>query len=121
MERFVSLKVDNELTLTISKHIEKYLYASNFYWVLAMECDNVSIEIKNDILYWKSGIVYWGNFIWGVWENGEFRSGTWNGGIFLNGTIAKDVTWLNGVYKGEIMNFKGKKINGEFPSENISK
>ena len=113
MQRFAQLTVDDGTVLTASKTIEQYLYTSPFYWLLECELDNVSLEIKNNILYWKSGIFYWGVWQWGVFESGEFRSGKWNGGIFLSGTFKG--TWNNGVFKGGT--FKGKKIKGEFPNE----
>lgn len=115
MQRFIQLIVDSNTPVTSSKLIEQYLYTSDFYWLLDCELDDVSIEIKNNILFWKSGIFYWGVWYWGVFESGEFRSGLWKGGIFLNG-IFKAV-WENGVFKNGT--FKGKKIKGEFPNEVI--
>ena len=79
------------------------------------ELDNVKLEIKDDILYWKSGILYWGNTQFMVFENGEFRSGTWNCGIFLNGTFKGK--WVNGVFKDGT--FAGIKIAGEFPKDEV--
>lgn len=114
MQRFLELKADNKI-LTSSKQIEQYLYTSPFYWLLDCEIDNVKLEVKDNILFWKSGIFYHGVWKWGVFESGEFRSGTWKGGIFLDGIFKG--TFENGVFKKGI--FKGKKISGEFPNEKI--
>lgn len=114
MQRFLELKTDNKVFNT-TKSIEQYLYTSPFYWLLECEVDDVKLEIKDNILYWNSGIFYWGVWKWGVFNSGEFRSGTWEGGVWFGGTFKG--TWLNGVFKAGI--FKGKKIKGEFPKENI--
>jgi len=114
MQRFLELKI-NDKTLITSKAIEHELYNSQFYWLLECELDNVKIEINDNILYWNSGILYWGVWQWGVFKNGEFRSGDWLGGIFLDGTFKG--TWHNGVFKNGI--FKGQKIKGSFPNETI--
>lgn len=114
MQRFLELTA-GDTHLTSSKLIEQYLYTSDFYWLLECELDDVRIEIKDNILYWKSGIFYWGVWYWGVFESGEFRSGIWKGGIFLDGIFKG--TFENGVFKKGT--FKGKKIKGEFPSDEI--
>lgn len=114
MQRFSKL-IYNGNELKSSKLIEQQLYNSSFNWLLDCEVDNVDIEIKDNILYWNSGIFYWGNWKWGIFMSGEFRSGIWHGGIFLNGIFKG--TWNNGVFKkGE---FKGIKIKGEFPNEQV--
>jgi hypothetical protein len=113
-QRFLELKINNN-TLTSNKEIENYLYSTEFYWLLDCELDNVKLEIKDNILYWLSGTLYWGNWKWGVFLNGEFLSGNWYGGIFLNGLFK--ATWHNGVFKGGT--FKGEKIKGQFPLEKI--
>jgi hypothetical protein len=114
MQRFLELKINDKIYNT-NKAIEQELYHSEFYWLLECEVDNVKIEIKDSIIYWKTGIFYWGVWHWGVFENGEFLSGDWLGGIFLNG-VFKGV-FKNGVFKNGT--FKGKKIKGEFPNEII--
>lgn len=106
MQRFKQLKIDDKI-LTISKEIEQFLYESNFSWLLVCELDNVDIEIKDNILYWHSGILYWGIWEWGVFLNGEFRSGKWLGGILINGIILAD--WHRGVIKGGEV--KGKRLD----------
>ena len=114
MQRFEELKVDNKI-ISNSKPIENWLLNSEYHWLLDCEVDNVKLEIKDNILYWKSGILYWGKWKWGVWESGEFRSGDWYGGIFMNGIFKGK--WHNGVFKhGE---FKGEKLGGSFPNEKI--
>lgn len=115
MQRFEELQLEDGTVLTNSKPIEKWLYGSSFSWLLECELDNVKLAIKDNILYWKSGILYWGNTQWLVFESGEFRSGTWNGGIFLGGTF--NGVWKNGVFKGGT--FDGEKIAGEFPKDII--
>ena len=95
--------------LKSNNEIESWLYQSNFYWILECELDNVNLKIKDDILFWKSGTLYWGNWIWGVWENGDFRSGDWKGGIFKSGTFKGN--WHLGVWKGE--SFKGNDLTGK--------
>lgn len=96
-QRFLELKT-NEKTYTSNKEIELYLKTSDFYWLLECELDFVKLEIKDNILYWNSGIFYWGDWKWGIWKSGEFRSGTWNGGIFYDGTFKGN--WIRGVEKG---------------------
>jgi hypothetical protein len=103
MQRILKI-ITESIEYTNIKDIENYLYSSPFYWILDCELDNVILEIKDNILYFKSGIFYWGIWYWGVFENGEFRSGDWNGGIFFNGLFKGN--WKNGVWKGGT--FKGK-------------
>lgn len=95
-QRFVKLTVNDQI-YTSSRAIERYLATTPFEWLLNCELDYAVLEIKDNILYWKNGIIYWGNWMWGVFENGEFRSGTWNGGILLGGTIK--AKWITGVDK----------------------
>ena len=116
MQRFEELQLEDGTVLKDTMPIEKWLYASPFSWLLVCELDAVKLAVKDGILYWKSGVLYWGNTEWMVFESGEFRSGTWNGGIFLNGSF-KGV-WKNGVFKDG--KFEGEKIAGEFPEEKIT-
>lgn len=116
MQRFEELRLEDGTVLNSNAVIEKWLYSSVFYWLLECELDNVKLEVKEGIVYWKSGVLYWGNWQWGVFESGEFRSGTWNGGIWLGGTFRGK--WLNGVFKDG--KFDGEKIAGEFPDEKIT-
>jgi len=115
MQRFEQLQLEDGTTLNDNKPIEKWLYASQFSWLLECELDNVKLRVKDGIVYWTSGILYWGNWKWGVFESGEFRSGTWNGGIWMSGTFKGK--WINGVFKDGT--FDGEKIAGEFPQESI--
>ncbi len=105
MHRFLELKYNNKV-ITNSKQIEEFLYHSPFTWLLECEVDDVKLEIDNNILYWKSGIFYWGHWQWGVFDGGEFRSGTWYGGILRNGVFYG--IFKNGVIKG-----------GEFTGKNL--
>lgn len=115
MQRFEELQLEDGTIIKNAQPIEKWLYTSPFCWLLECELDGVKLSIKDGILHWKSGILYWGVTNFMVFENGEIRSGTWNSGIFLNGTVGKDVTWKNGVFKGGT--FNGKKIAGQFPED----
>lgn len=90
--------------------IEHILSKSNFNWILKCEFDNADIEIKDNILFWNGGTFYYGEWKWGVVNNGDFRWCDWNGGIFLNGKF--NGVWNNGVFKNG--QFKGTKIKGEF-------
>jgi hypothetical protein len=110
----LTLKEDGKhAILDSSRIIERYLATSPFYWLLNCEVDDVEIEIDDNILYWKSGVMYWGKWQWGVFENGEFRSGEWFGGIWKDGEFRG--TWHNGVWiEGT---FKGKWIKGKRPEE----
>lgn len=115
MERFIELRKDDKI-LKGSKNIELYLSENQeFSWLLDCEIDDMKLEIKDNILYVKSGIFYYGEWKWGVIENCDFRGGVFNGGIFKNGNFK--ALWKNGVFKGG--NFEGKKFAGEFPNEII--
>jgi len=108
-QRFIQLTIDDKL-IKSTKLVEQYLINSDFYWLLNCELDNVILEIKDNLLYWKKGTFYYGTWIWGIFEDGEFLSGNWNGGIFLNGTFKANFN--NGVFKNGI--FKGVKVKGQF-------
>lgn len=95
-QRFIKLTTDTSV-YNNTKPIEKYLATTEFDWLLNCELDNVVLEIRDNILYWKSGVMYWGDWKWGVFESGEIRSGTWHGGIKLGGNVKAN--WLNGVDK----------------------
>jgi hypothetical protein len=116
MQRFEQLQLEDGTILRDSRPIEKYLYTSPFYWLLECELDGVKIKIKDGVLYWQSGVLYWGNWRWGVFEGGSFRSGTWHGGIFTGGTFS--ARWLNGVFRSG--DFRGDRVGGKFPDELIA-
>lgn len=111
MQRFLELRLEDGTVFNQSRPIEKWLYSSPYHWLLACEVDDVRLEVKNGILHWKSGVMYWGVWHWGVFESGEFRSGVWNGGIWLGGTFKGK--WMNGVFKAG--SFEGEKIAGDVP------
>lgn len=115
MQRFEQLQLEDGTILKDSKPIEKWLYTSPFNWLLECELDNVKLRVKDGILYWTSGVLYWGHTKWMVWESGEYRSGEWSGGIWFDGTFKGK--WMNGVFKGGT--FEGEKIAGEFPPEMV--
>lgn len=109
-QRFIKLTTENKV-INNTKPIEKFLASTSFDWLLNCELDNVELEIKDNILYVKEGVIYWGNMKWFVFDKGEFRSGTWEGGICNEGKINKSVKINNGVIKsGE---FKGEWNNGK--------
>lgn len=108
MERFISLSIGDR-TITSSVLIEQWLSTSPYYWMLECELDGAQLEVVDNILVWKSGIFYWGEWHWGVWKSGEFRSGNWLGGIFYDGSFRG--TWHRGVWKGG--SFAGKDLTGK--------
>lgn len=104
-KRIKKLILEGEVYQTTNYILQK-LSETSHNWILRCEIDDVVIEIKDNILYFKSGIFYWGYWKWGVFDGGEFRSGIWNGGIFRDGTF-------NGKYKKMVKiggNIKGKQI-----------
>lgn len=104
MGRFIKLKTSkNEITSNIL--IEQYLVSTIFSWLLECEFDKADITIEDNVLIWNSGILYWaGDWKFGVFKGGEFRSGNWNGGIFLGGKFKGN--WNRGIWKDGI--FEGK-------------
>lgn len=108
MSRFKSLDLESG-KITSNKLIEEHLFQSSFAWLLECEVENAELSIKDQILYWKSGLFYWGHWQWGVFESGEFRSGIWNGGIFLGGKFKGE--WYRGVWKGS--DFEGTDLSGK--------
>lgn len=89
---------------TTPNYIYQKLSESEHNWILDCEIDNVILEIKNNILIFKSGIFYWGYWKWGIFENGDFRSGIWKGGIFKDGTFNgqyNKMVKIGGTIKGE--------------------
>lgn len=105
MKRFTHLKIEGK-EFSTNKEIVYQLSLTPFSWILDCELENVSLEIKDNILYFNSGIFYWGYWKWGVFKSGEFRSGIWEGGIFLDGLFKGQYKKI--VFKGGIM--KGKQI-----------
>lgn len=109
MNRFIKLK-SNEIELTSSILIEQYLLSNGFSWLLECEFDKADITVKDNMLIWNNGILYWaGDWRFGIFKNGEFRSGNWNGGIFLDGKF--NGRWNRGIWKNGI--FKGKDNSGK--------
>lgn len=108
MNRFKSLELESG-KITSNKLIEEFLFQSEFAWLLECELDEAEIKIQDQMLFWKSGLFYWGHWKWGVFESGEFRSGDWKGGIFLNGIFKGD--WYLGVWKKGT--FNGNDLTGK--------
>ena len=91
--RIKSLKVNN-IKIT-ENNIKNTIARYNMDWLLDCEFDNAVLEIVNNTMIWKNGTFYHGDWIFGIFENGEF---------FGN--------FLSGVFKSD--KFKGKKIDGVF-------
>ncbi len=115
MERFISLSVDGQ-TITSNSLIERWLSTSPYYWMLECEVDGAQLEVKDNILVWKSGTFYWGEWQWGIFKSGEFRSGSWLGGIFFDGIFKGN--WHRGVWKSGT--FKGNDMTGKLVTSNPS-
>ena len=94
-QRFIKLKIGDKV-LSVSKWIEEYLQNSDFYWLNDCEVENVSIEIIDDLLYFNAGKIFFGEWKYGIFKNGDFLSGVWNAGIALGGNIKCDI--INGVF-----------------------
>lgn len=105
-QRILKLIIDGEVYKT-TNYIHQKLTESNHAWILECELDNAVIEIKDNILYFKEGIFYWGYWKWGIFDGGEFRSGYWSGGILRDGIFKGKYKKM--VHKGGEM--KGKQIN----------
>lgn len=103
--RIKKLTINNEVYET-TNYIHQKLAETIHSWILECELENVILEIKDDVLYFKGGIFYWGYWKWGVFDGGEFRSGIWDGGILRNGIFKGEYKRM--VHKGGEM--KGKKI-----------
>lgn len=90
--------------------IENHLYKHGFNWLNKAEIENAIIEIKDGKLYWHSGVWYYGDFGYGIWLDGIFKSGNftgvWHNGLFKNGTFSG--IWMNGNFEN------GDFLKGEF-------
>ena len=109
------------------KEIEKILLNNNFNWLNLSEIENAIIEIKNNKIYWKSGIWYYGDWEYGIWLDGIFKYGNFKGGVWLNGLFKngtfKNAVWMNGTFEngtfsGDWRN--GTNKNGNFINESFS-
>jgi hypothetical protein len=77
--------------------IENYLNKNGLTWLTLAEIENAIIEIKDNKLYWHSGVWYYGDWKQGIWLDGMFRFGTWHNGVWHNG-VFKNGTWKDGIF-----------------------
>lgn len=75
--------VFNNTKYTSHNQIEKILRDLKFFWLIDSEIENAEIEIKNNTL---------------IWYNGDFLSGQWLFGIFKNGNFFGN--FINGIWEG---------------------
>ena len=111
MKRIKSLKFENKLYFDINT-INNILIKNGFYWINNAEIENAYLEIKDDKLYWLSGVWYYGTVDYIIWLDGIFKYGEWLNGVFYNG-VFENGKWLNGVFMNGV--FKGGEfLGGEF-------
>jgi hypothetical protein len=91
--RYSKLKYSNKDYYT-EEEITKILIENNLDWLIESEIRNADIEIKNKTIIWNNG-----NFIFGFWKYGIFKSGVFNG-IWENGIFEKGE--FNGEWKSGI-------------------
>jgi hypothetical protein len=103
--RIKSLKLGNK-NLTDAFDIKTSLMKHGLNWLNEAEIENAIIEIKNNKLYWYSGIFYFGTWEDGIWLNGSFKWGDWLNGVFYNGEFRG--IWHNGIF------MNGVFLGGEF-------
>lgn len=113
-----------EKSYTDPNLIDKLLLKKGFHWLQIPEIENAILEIKDNKLYWNSGIWYYGDFGYGIWLDGIFKFGTfngvWNNGVFKDGIF--NGIWINGTF--ESGDFKGEWRGGirkDKVSENVLK
>jgi hypothetical protein len=79
----------NNTKYTTQHQIEKILRDLKFFWLIDAEIEDAEIEIKNNTLIWHNGIFLSGQWIFGIFRNGNFYgnfiNGIWEDGQF-NGT-----------------------------------
>lgn len=76
-------------TYTSMNAIKEILEVEGFIWLLKSETHDAVIEIKNKTIIWKEGIFQYGNWEYGIFQNGGFY-GNWINGI-----------WEDGYFKGK--------------------
>lgn len=67
-------------------------------WLKKACVANEDVEIRHNIVVWKSGDWKYGVWEHGVWESGTFHQGTWKDGVWKGG-IFKAGNWINGVWQ----------------------
>jgi len=93
--KYSGLKVDGK-TYTDQKKISERLRAAGFGWLIDCEIENAELEIRNETLIWHSGDFLYGTWKWGIFKSGSFH-GKWQGGIFEDGTIVDGTVWNGGI------------------------
>lgn len=91
--RYKSLIIDDK-KITNNIEINKILTENGIDWLIDCEIEDAEIVIKNRTLIWKSGTLYSGHWIFGIWTGGDF-CGIWENGIFEGGKF-------KGVFKSGI-------------------
>lgn len=111
--RIKRLIIGNDI-LQESYDIETTLVKYGFKWLNNTEIDNAVIEIKNNKLYWLSGVFYYGVWEYGIVLSGDFRYCEWKNGIFYNGKFRG--IWYDGIFMNG--DFEGKFIKGDMRNHN---
>jgi len=91
--RYIELKYGNKV-LTNERVITQILRDNNFNWLIDSEIQDATIEIKNNTIIWESGEFIWGRWHYGIFKTGIF-SGIWENGIWENGDFRGK--WISGV------------------------
>jgi hypothetical protein len=91
--RYIELIIDDK-SIKGDNRITQILESKKFYWLIDSEIENAVIEIKNETIIWHSGDFYSGNWIFGIFKEGNFY-GNWINGIFENGNFKGK--WNSGI------------------------
>ena len=93
--KYSELKVDGK-TYTDQKKVSEILRTSGFGWLVDSEIEDAVLEIRKNTLIWHSGEFLYGTWKWGIFKSGSFH-GKWQGGIFEGGTVVEGTVWNGGV------------------------
>jgi hypothetical protein len=93
--KYSELSVDGK-TYTDQKEISKKLKSEGFTWLIDCEIENAKLEIRKNTLIWHSGDFLFGVWKWGIFKSGSFH-GKWQGGIFEGGNIVDGTAWNGGI------------------------
>lgn len=91
--RYIELSVDGK-SIKNQSEIDSILKSKKFYWLIDSEIENSCLEIIKNTLIWKSGDFYSGNWVYGIFKQGNFY-GNWINGIFENGNFKGK--WNSGI------------------------
>ena len=78
------------------KEILNILKKENFNWLIDSELDSAELEINKNTLIWHGGDFIFGDWIYGIFKSGSFY-GRWENGIFEDGDFKG--TWISGIFK----------------------